>query len=133
MQLRIHHVGIITRNIRQKLIYYKALGFSVEKRIYVDKYQKVKVGKVKDSNGLLLELLEPLDKTSPIWNLKNSTHTYHHICYQVENIDKYLGLLIKKKLGHRLTPKTKSVFEKKNICFFTNKDKELFELIEVGK
>lgn len=130
MQLPIHHVGILVKRISEKLSYYKQLGFLVEEAIFTDPYQKIKAGKVHAHNGVVLELLEPLDETSPIYKISKSNLVYHHLCFEVDSIDEYIDYITKNKLGFKISSKTPSIFEGRMVCFFANADRELFELIE---
>jgi len=126
----IHHIGKVVENIEQELKLYAALGFETDASIYIDKEQKVKVGKVLTENKVLIEFLEPLDKHSPIWNFSQRGGGLHHICVQVENIEEYLKYIKEKKIGFRLSEKTISVFDGRKVCFISNYNRDILEIIE---
>lgn len=124
--VRIHHIGKVVKNIKKELELYKKLGFEVEKKILIDKEQKARIGIVY-SKGFVIELLEPLNKKSPIAKTKQG---FHHICIEVDNLDAFLKYIKENNLGFPLTKKTTSVFNKKKVQFIATPEKDIIELIE---
>ncbi|MBI2577987.1 MAG: VOC family protein [Candidatus Wildermuthbacteria bacterium] len=127
--MKIHHLGKVVRSIAEELQKYERLGFDAEKDILVDQEQKVRVGKVK-SESCMIELLEPLDESSPIWNFSQNQAGFHHICIEVPDIEAYIAAVKARGLGFRLTGKTRSVFDGRTVCFIATKEKDIIELIE---
>ena len=127
---KIHHIGKVVQSIDDELLLLGSLGFKVDKEIYIDKEQKVKVGLAYSDNDIIMELLEPLDESSPIWNFHKNGGGLHHYCIEVENIDKYNEYIKKNKLGYILTKKTTSIFDKRKVSFFMTRTKNIIELIE---
>lgn len=127
---KIHHVGKVVHDVREALTQHRALGFLVDDAVYTDIEQKVTVGKV-DGGSCFLELLEPLDESSPIATFaKEHTNAYHHICIEVESIGAYLKHIEKDGLGFRLTKITRSVWDGRPVCFIGTHEKDIIELIE---
>lgn len=124
---KIHHIGKVVSGIKAEMARYKRLGFLVDGKIYIDKEQKVKIGKVGLDGDIFIELVEPLNKNSPI---ANSSPGLHHICLEVDNIDAYIAYITDNNLGFRLTKKTLSIFKKKEVAFFAMKNRDIIELIE---
>ena len=78
-----HHIGIIVKSIEKDIDIYEKLGYRRESKIYVDEIQKNKVVFLyREGNDLLLELIEPIDRTSTVYTAQLG---YHHICYEVNS------------------------------------------------
>ena len=85
----IDHVGIVVPSIEQAIKHYEK-NFNVERcEIKVSKKQQVKISLLKFKN-IRLELIEPLNKESPINGFlsKNPLGGLHHLGLEVNNIDK---------------------------------------------
>ncbi|MGB3339957.1 MAG: methylmalonyl-CoA epimerase [bacterium] len=84
------HIGIAVRSIEKRLDIWKdALGLNL---IGVEEIpnQKVKIAKL-DAHGTNIELLEPIDKDSPIFKfIEKRGEGIHHLCFQVPDIEKAL-------------------------------------------
>ena len=85
----IDHVGIVVPSIEQAIKHYEK-NFNVERgEIKVSKKQQVKISLLEFKN-IRLELIEPLNKESPINGFlsKNPLGGLHHLGLEVNNIDK---------------------------------------------
>ncbi len=114
---RIRHTGIVTKNLQKSIKFWnKYLKFKIHKqtnesgelidRIMLYKNVKVKTIKLKDSNGLLIELLSfrnpPKTREKKI---KPYSNGITHISITVKNIKKLYNFLIKKKIKFNSAPK----------------------------
>lgn len=120
---------MVVEDIKGELDKYNKSGFKVDSKVFIDEEQKVKVGKV-NGGSCFVELLEPLDDTSPISEFSKKQKGYHHICIEVENINSYIQFIQKEKLGFRLTKTTTSVWDGRKVCFISTNDRDIIELIE---
>ena len=127
---KIHHISRVVDDIKEELEKYSKIGFTVEQEIFIDEEQKVKVGKVKTTDCMIIELLEPLDEESPIYKFSKEKKGFHHICIEVENLENFINYIKENNLGFQLTKITKSVFEGRRVCFISTNDREIIELIE---
>ena len=78
-----------------------------------------------------MELLEPVDETSPVCKtLEKNGVTPYHTCYVVENIDEAVKTLRKER--YVLTSKAEPAvaFCGSKVCFLYNKNVGLIELVE---
>ena len=85
----IDHVGIVVPSIEQAIKHYEK-NFNVERgEIKVSKKQQVKISLLEFKN-IRLELIEPLNKESPINGFlsKNPLGGLHHLGLEVDNINK---------------------------------------------
>tara|TARA_Y100000591_G_scaffold328594_1_gene355391 strand:- start:751 stop:1179 length:429 start_codon:yes stop_codon:yes gene_type:complete len=113
----IRHTGIVTKNLQKSIKFWnKYLKFKIHKqsnesgelidRIMLYKNVKVKTVKLKDSNGLLIELLS--FRNSPKTRekkIKPYSNGITHISITVKNIKKLYNFLIKKKIKFNSEPK----------------------------
>lgn len=90
MLKKIDHIGIAVHSIDSARHFYeKALGLKLEKVETVDS-QKVKTAFFA-LGELHIELLEPIDETSPIAGfLQKKGEGIHHIAYKTDNINEQL-------------------------------------------
>ena len=90
MYKRINHIGIAVKNIDETMKFYRdMLGFEFKGMDIVES-QKVKVAmfKIGETN---IELVQATSEDSPIAKyLQKNKEGIHHICYEVDNIEKAL-------------------------------------------
>ena len=129
--MKIEHIGIAVRAIDERLsVYREVLGMELLYTKDVPE-QKVRVA-VLDCDGIHIELLEALDAQGPVQTfVEKRGEGIHHICIQVENIEKTLANM--KSRGIRLideVPRTGA--SGKKIAFVHPKDmgEVLIELTE---
>ncbi len=94
---RLNHIGVATPSIADSIAYYRdTMGATPITEPFDLPEQGVKVCFVDtpDAAGVLgrgtqIELIEPLDETSPIngFLAKNPAGGQHHVCYEVADID----------------------------------------------
>jgi len=104
--MKLEHIGIAVRSIEEARKTWEKLGLKLETLAQVE-HQKVRVAvyNVKSSvppavgginsgshykaQGVKIELVEPMSEDSPIANfLEKRGEGLHHLCFEVENIDK---------------------------------------------
>jgi len=131
--MRLHHIGVVVKDIeRSRKIYEKILGLRLLRRGPEDPFQKVKalfLG-VGWGEGIVLELLEPTDETSPILSFLKRGGGIHHLCFEVEDIDRTLEEI--KGRGGRVVcePLPAVGFDNRRIAFIFPVDSILVELLE---
>lgn len=84
----LNHVGIAVPNLEEAIETYRTLYGATDITTPFDMpAQGVKVCFVNLPNSQI-ELIEPLDEASPIWNFiqKNPKGGQHHVCFEVEEI-----------------------------------------------
>jgi len=102
----LYHVAIAVRDLSAvEEVYKTVLGLRVEHREVVEDQGVNTSMLVPEDGGTAIELLEPLDKNSPISKfLDKRGEGIHHICYKVDDIEAVLERL--KKQGVRLIDET---------------------------
>lgn len=93
--LRFHHIGIVVANVQQAAELLADMLGNGERPESVQQlpYQGVNVCFLRLSNSPLLELVEPLDKESPIYLLASQGGGLHHLCYETRDIDACISAL----------------------------------------
>lgn len=89
----INHIGIAVKSLEDSIPFYRDnLGMELKGIEDVAEF-KVRVAFLKIGESKI-ELLEPLDETSNIAKfLEKNGEGFHHICYEVDNIEEKLKLL----------------------------------------
>lgn len=89
---KINHIALAVNSLSEaENLYVNVLGFEVKHREVIED-QGVKTSMLLSRQGeTSIELLEPLDGSSPISEfLLKRGEGIHHICFEVENIENYL-------------------------------------------
>lgn len=91
---RIHHVGVVVRNLDEAIaIYVNNLGFKASKVMIADKGEKFRTVMV-SLGDVTLELIEPMDAKGGIRNfLDTRGEGIHHISLEVDDIKEELKML----------------------------------------
>ncbi len=71
--MRIHHIGNLVKDIQKACVQFKNLGYDIISEKFEDYIQRVYIIFVQ-KDGYLIELIQPMDKDSRVWNMsKNNT------------------------------------------------------------
>ena len=117
---KFHHIGLSVKSI--------ASLFPGTKPV-IDPIQKVKVAFI-SLQGTTIELLEPLDKTSPIYNNLKNNNKLCHICFEVSNINNAINNGEKKGFHVIQKPVSAVALGNRKICFLFHSDYHIVELLQ---
>ena len=98
-QMKVHHTGIIVKDLEKNVILYIKLGYDQVSDIVVDNVQQNRVVFLQNQNHKI-ELIEPLNEKSSIYHFKEG---YHHICYEVDDREAFLYDFKQLKIGKIFT------------------------------
>ena len=132
MIMKLHHIGIIVKDIQKSL---GELGkyFEFEETIIptLVKSQKVNVCFLKSSD-VYIELIEPIEDDSPVKSMAESGGGFHHLCFEVDDI--FEEIKKAEKNGARIIVEPVKGFEDRLIAFILldmkNTNCKLIELAE---
>lgn len=79
--MKLNHIGIVTKKLEKNIELYLSLGYLLRDNIVHDMVQMNRIATMSAEFSPTIELIEPLDRTSSIYNFKEG---YHHICYEAE-------------------------------------------------
>lgn len=84
-----HHIGVACQNLATEMNLFKALGYRQEGSIFRDPIQKIE-GVFLTGPGPRLELLAPLDKSSPVTSWLEKGIKYYHQAFEVASMSRSL-------------------------------------------
>ena len=128
--LKLHHIGIVVQNINESLEEISNfLSFESTSLPTLVGSQKVNICFLKTSN-VYIELIEPTDPDSPITSFVKEGGGFHHLCFEVDDIQQEIDKMVKK--GARLVVAPVKGFEDRVIAFLMlNMEKTKCNLIEL--
>lgn len=94
--MKLHHIGKVVRDLKEAQKYYLDIfGLKPVDKPVIDPVQKVKVVKLSSGHGLevTIELIQPINKDSPVYQFSQRGGGLHHLCFEVEDINKAVGEL----------------------------------------
>jgi len=130
LQLELHHVGCVTKNINESLVYYtKVLPFKKSSEVIHIKAQKVSVCFVDMGSKVYLELVEPTNDNKSLNNLLRKGISFYHLGYFSEDVDRSADFLVSKDF-RIVTSFYSEAFENKKCVFLYTPEMQLIELIQ---
>lgn len=124
-----HHIGVACENIESTAGQYLGLGYS-KSDVTTDPLQNVNICFLYHESMPCVELLSPVDETSPVVEiLKKNGTTPYHICYSVENLDEAVKALRKDRFVVVSKAKPAKAIEGCRVAFLFHKDVGLIELV----
>ena len=128
--MEFHHVGIAVNSIEESAKWYAGIGYSLTETIE-DAIQNVCIAFLNRGDSPLLELVQPIDKTSPICNiLKKVGVSAYHFCYETSDLQKTIAELEKQDFRVLVEPVKAVAFNNRKISFLYHIDNGLIELLE---
>jgi len=125
-----HHVGIAVHSIEETANRYKDLGYSLTETIK-EPIQNVYLAFLKKEGSPLLELVQPVDKTSPVSTiLKKVGVSSYHFCYESNDLLKTIEELENRNYKVLVEPIKAVAFNNRKISFLYHLDVGLIELLE---
>ncbi len=130
--MKFHHIGIIVNDLSQGIKFIKETSSIIKiSETINDKNIGVKIKFLTDKDGLLIELISPYGKKSPIKNLLNNRNSIiNHLAYKVKNLDFNIEKFKKKKCLQITNPIAAKAFNGKRVVFFITPLQYIIELIE---
>ena len=131
----LHHVGIVVPKIQDSIgELTKFLNFDTIGIPTLVGSQKVNVCFL-NIGGFRLELIEPVEEDSPISDFVSDGGGFHHICFEVDDIQKEVEKMVKN--GARIIVEPVKGFDDRLIAFLLlnmkNTNCNLIELVETKR
>ncbi len=128
---RFHHIGFAVNDIEKVKLEYIAGGYTVSETV-IEPIQKVYVAYARRAGFPTVELLQPLDETSPIVKIlvKNGPTPYH-VCYAVDDINKAIQDLRARKFMPLAKPIPGHGLDDALMAFLFKKDVGLVQLAQI--
>jgi methylmalonyl-CoA/ethylmalonyl-CoA epimerase len=133
---KLHHIGFVVSSIQESAeAFIESLGASWDGKIIWDPVQKVHVSffQAKNSADPLIELVEPGEAKSPVSTFLERGGGLHHLCYEVEDLDRHLSFC--KSVGTIIIrpPVPAVAFGGRRIAWGVSKRRLLMEFLELGR
>ena len=130
--LKLHHIGIVVQNINESLEEISNfLSFESTSLPTMVGSQKVNICFLK-TNNVYIELIEPADPDSPITSFVKEGAGFHHLCFEVDDIQQEIDKMVKN--GARLIVAPVKGFENRITAFLMlNMKKTKCNLIELAE
>lgn len=133
-KLVIHHIGVVVKNIDEHFQKYfkEALGYDEISQTYTDEKIGVKVAFINMNDKIYLELVQPLDSKSPVYNfLQKRGQTLHHLCFEVDDVSVKCKELRDKNYMVTMPATPAVAFGGRNVAFLMSKEENyLIELVQ---
>lgn len=128
--MEFHHIGIATKDIEKSSHVYSLFGYKVGNKIF-DPIQKVELCFLEKVGFPIIELVSPVEESSPVNNMLNKNGTIpYHTCYVVDDLVAEILKLKKEKFIVVVSPVKAIAFDNKRVCFLYHKMSGLIELLE---
>ena len=130
LALKLHHIGIVVQDINESLgEISNFLSFESTSLPTLVGSQKVNICFLK-TNSVYIELIEPADPDSPIISFVKEGGGFHHLCFEVDDIQQEIDKMVKN--GAHLVVAPVKGFEDRLIAFLMlNMKKTKCNLIEL--
>jgi methylmalonyl-CoA/ethylmalonyl-CoA epimerase len=131
--IRLHHVGYVVRSITEVADRFaQSVAASWDQKIFQDPLQDAKVTFLAAivQEFPLVELVEPVSEGSPVANFLKRGGGLHHLCYEVESLDKHLEF--SRTIGGKIVrpPLPAVAFDGRRIAWVYTKDRLLLEFLD---
>lgn len=127
---RFHHIGVAVKDIDATAAIYEGAGYRMSDIVF-DPIQNVNICWLTKDGMPIVELLAPVDETSPVCKTleKNGVIPYH-CCYVVEDMENAVKELRKERYVLTNKPAEAVAFCGSRVCFLYHKNVGLIELVE---
>lgn len=127
---KFHHIGVAVKDIDKTAAMYEDGGYEMSDIIF-DPVQNVNICWLTKDDMPTVELLEPVDESSPVCKtLEKNGVTPYHTCYVVDNIDDAVADLRKQKYVLVSKPVEAVAIHNCKVAFLHNRHVGLIELVE---
>ena len=124
--MQIHHAGYIVHDAEDTSLFQEKLHRIAS---VFDPLQEATICLYRNQHDGLIELIQPLNEKSPVWNfLQKNGSRFHHHCYQGKRneIEKYIA---DNQLTKIMGPLTAKIFDPSQVEFYIDKNSNITEFI----
>ncbi len=133
--LAAHHLGVAVSNLDSATSFYcNSLGLQLLSGPFDDPIQKVRVSFLgHPADQVVIELIMPLNESSPVNGFLSKGIGAYHICYQVPNLEATLATVRGQGCLLLGQPVPAVAFEGRRIAWCCTPTKHLIEFVEAAK
>lgn len=132
-KMRLHHIGFVLNSIQTSAeSFARSFGATWDGNIIFDPLQKVRVAFFQGAHAhdSLIELVEPGGPDSPVSRFLNDGGGLHHLCYEVEDLERHLRFCKSAGIVVIRQPVPAVAFGGRRIAWALTKQKLLVEFLE---
>lgn len=127
LNMKMNHLGIIVSDIKKNIALYMNIGYVLKCNVLDDRIQHNRIAIMKSVLSPDIELIEPLDENSTVYNFKEG---YHHICYEAETGEDIVSKFKAMNIGKIFTsPIIAPALDGKKVVFACLRNGTFIELI----
>ncbi|HPN31633.1 MAG TPA: VOC family protein [bacterium] len=133
LEIKINHIAYVVENIDtylKKNVFF--LNFAEISKIMINKIQKVRQCFIIFFDSPSIEILEPLNETSPLYSFLKKGGGFHHICYETQDILETIQYFKKLNAVNLCEPYDDIAFLNAKIAFVYYQN-SVIELIQYNK
>ena len=131
MTWRFDHLGIVTRSLQRGRKSLAPLGVEAWTEAVTDPVNGVRIQFGRDRAGVVFELLEPIDESSPVYPaLSSGKAILNHVAYLVPELEPAAEELRKGGFAPAADPKPAIAYGGARIQFFVTPLRFIVELVE---
>ena len=134
--MKLDHLGLVVENIQKYFNEFlmPVLGIKELSEVYIDYNQLSKVAFVNTANECRIELIEPLNESSPVSQvLRKRKGSLHHMCFFADDFDSDIKRMQDNKCLMISPPKPAVAFDNRRVVFFFTPTYEVIEIVEEKK
>ena len=130
----IDHIGIAVKSIHMGIQQWVSnFGYRQMTKIVENTRQKVNVVFLEKPDSIIIKLIEPTDKESPIFKFAMRGGGLHHLCFRCSDLKSTITTLKNDGLRILSAPQPGEAFEEELIAFLLARNGLNIELIETKK
>jgi len=130
----IDHIGIVVKSIDEGIeSWVKLFAYHKITEIVTNTRQKVNVVFLAKEGSISIKLIEPTDKTSPVYIFSRRGGGLHHLCFKCDKLNETLIELAEKGAKVLVPPEPGEAFANENISFVYAHHGLNIELIDTDK
>ena len=131
--LRLHHIGVLVRDIPASLGFYEKAGYIVESGLIHDPVQTAYVQFLRlPSDSVYVELISPDGESSKLSRASTAGGGIHHWCYSTTEMARCIEHLRGSGLVLVAEPVPAVAFQGRQIAWLGGRDRILIEVVERG-
>jgi len=131
--MRLHHAGFVVSSIPTGVEdFSKRLHATWDGKVTHDPRQRVKVCFLQVGDGLI-ELVEPAGPDSPVGRFLEKGGGLHHLCYEVDDLDKQLDIMSARGTVITSPPLPAAAFGNRRIAWVMTGQRLLLEFLEAAR
>lgn len=131
-KLRLHHIGVATKNIEAERPFFEALGYTPASAVFTDAGQKIRGQFMTAPGQPTLELLENMNENGPLDGPLRRGQKLYHLAYETDDMTADCERLTSRHGAKIIVPPTPADYFRR-ICFLMLPNLLLVELVQTLK